>query len=91
MFVRVYVSMCVRVCACVCVVVYLKAYMCSCRMPALLPFRFDQCFVQHSNTTLCACICASCFHVIKAGQNRIYAPYMTVCLVISLPKITYIP
>jgi len=24
------------------------------------------------------------------GQNRIYTPYMTVCMVISLPKIPYI-
>jgi hypothetical protein len=29
-----------------------------------------------------------CF--IKVGQNRIYTPYMTVFLVISLPKILYI-
>jgi len=28
--------------------------------------------------------------VYRVGQNRIYAPYMTVCLVISLPKIPYI-
>jgi hypothetical protein len=26
----------------------------------------------------------------RAGQNRIYAPYMTVLLVISLPEIPYI-
>jgi len=26
----------------------------------------------------------------RAGQNRIYTPYMTVYLVISLPKIPYI-
>ena len=27
--------------------------------------------------------------VYRVGQNRIYAPYMTVYLVISLPKIAY--
>ena len=25
-------------------------------------------------------------HMCRAGQNRIYAPYMTVCLVTFLPK-----
>ena len=29
-------------------------------------------------------------HVCRIGQNRIYAPYITVCLVVSLPKIPYI-
>jgi hypothetical protein len=28
--------------------------------------------------------------VSKVGQNRIYTPYMTVCMVISLPKIPYV-
>jgi hypothetical protein len=28
--------------------------------------------------------------VTRVGQNRIYTPYMTVCMVISLPKILYI-
>jgi len=27
---------------------------------------------------------------VRGGQNRIYAPYMTVYLVVSLPKIPYI-
>jgi hypothetical protein len=30
------------------------------------------------------------FHIIRVGQNRIYTPYMTVYLVLSLPKIPYI-
>jgi hypothetical protein len=29
-------------------------------------------------------------HIVRVGQNRIYALYMTVYLVISLPKIPYI-
>ena len=29
-------------------------------------------------------------HVCRVGQNRIYTPYMTVCMVISLFKIPYI-
>jgi len=29
-------------------------------------------------------------HMSRVGQNRIYTPYMTVFLVISLPKIPYI-
>ena len=29
-------------------------------------------------------------HMNRVGQNRIYTPYMTVYLVISLPKIPYI-
>ena len=28
-------------------------------------------------------------HIIRVGQNRIYTPYMTVYMVISLPKIPY--
>ena len=28
--------------------------------------------------------------ICRVGQNRTYTPYMTVCLVISLPKIPYI-
>ena len=30
-------------------------------------------------------------HICRVGQNRIYTPYMTVYLVISLPKIPYVP
>ena len=37
--------------------------------------------------TLEACIM---YHIYRVGQNRINAPYMTVHLVISLPKIPYI-
>jgi len=29
-------------------------------------------------------------HICRVGQNRIYGPYMTIYLVISLPKISYI-
>jgi len=29
-------------------------------------------------------------HLCRVGQNRIYTPYMTVYLVISMPKIPYI-
>jgi hypothetical protein len=31
-----------------------------------------------------------CLHVCRVGQIRIYAPYMTVCFSISLPKVPYI-
>ena len=30
------------------------------------------------------------YHIYRVGQNRIYTPYMTVYLVISLPKIPYV-
>jgi len=55
---------------------------------------------------VCSCSCSSCVHpcsvcpppsgnaqpssVIRVGQNRTSAPYMTVCMVISLPKKTYV-
>ena len=29
-------------------------------------------------------------HICRVGQNRIYTPYMTVCMVICLPNIPYI-
>jgi len=29
-------------------------------------------------------------HILRVGQNRIYTPYMTVYLMISLPKLPYI-
>jgi hypothetical protein len=35
--------------------------------------------IRNSSTPMC-----------RVGQNRIYTPYMTVCLVISLPKVLYI-
>ena len=28
--------------------------------------------------------------IVRVGQNRIYTPYMTVCMVISLLKIPYV-
>jgi len=33
-----------------------------------------------------------CIHIYipRVGQNCIYTPYMTVCIVISLPKIPYV-
>jgi len=33
---------------------------------------------------------SSSIHISRVGQNRIYTPYMTVYLVISLPKIPYV-
>jgi len=45
----------------------------------------------------CMCVCEfmvslalSISHMSRVGQNHIYTPYMTVYLVISLPKIPYI-
>jgi len=40
-------------------------------------------------------MCCSCTHMryftlYRVGQNRIYTPYITVCLIESLPKIPYI-
>ena len=34
------------------------------------------------------CVCV--LHTIRVGQNRVYTPYMTVYLAISLPKIPYV-
>jgi hypothetical protein len=42
--------------------------------------------VSHSHTSHCRGTCP----VPRVGQNRIYTPYMTVYLVIFLPKIPYI-
>jgi hypothetical protein len=42
---------------------------------------------------LCGCGCVMCVFVCvmcRVGQNRIYTPYMTVYLVISLPNLPYI-
>ena len=40
---------------------------------------------------LCKCVCVSARTMSTlSGQNRIYPPYMTVCLVITLHKIPYI-
>jgi hypothetical protein len=33
---------------------------------------------------------ASLRMIFRVGQNRIYTPYMAVCMVISLPKIPYV-
>ena len=40
--------------------------------------------------TACPTVAQDACSVIRVGQNRIYTPYMTVYLVISLPKIPYI-
>ena len=42
---------------------------------------------------VCVLVCVTpqnCTIICRVGQNRIYTPYMTVFLVISLPKIPYI-
>ena len=40
--------------------------------------------------SLPACIPIPARHLPRVGQNRISAPYMTVCMVISLLKIPYV-
>jgi hypothetical protein len=44
---------------------------------------------------VCVCVCVFCSAYLKrcrlrVGQNRIYAPYMTVCMVISMLKVPYV-
>ena len=52
------------------------------------------CTLAHTpvvHTNVCAEIYAACIHYIRwVGQNLKYSPYMTVYLVISLPKLPYI-
>jgi len=38
---------------------------------------------EHSS---CTCMHKCTYSVCRVGQSRIYTPYMTVCLVVSLPK-----
>jgi hypothetical protein len=44
---------------------------------------FDDCWTRVNQN-------AGLTHIPRVGQNRIYTPYMTVCMVISLPKILHI-
>ena len=89
--------MCVCVCVCVCV--------CACVSVCLVGLRVCACkYVRVSMFVLSACVWISIYmamarhsmcskealQMCRVGQNRIYTPYMTVYLVISLPKILYI-
>jgi len=49
---------------------------------------FDVVCVCLSRSVCCARIISCSLH--RVGQNRIYTPYMTVHLVISLPKLPYV-
>jgi len=51
----------------------------------------DVCFPAHASRRMlpCACVSYPLSVISRVGQNRIYTPYMTVYLVISLPKIPY--
>ena len=69
--------MCVCVCACVCVCVCVYVCVCMCVCVCV-------CHPQHTGVGL-----ARIINIRRVGQNRIYVPYMTVYMVISLPKIPY--
>ena len=83
------IRVCVCVCGCVC------KYTCVClRVRACL--RLCACVYEcgvrgMEQKVRCRCLftCA-CVRMCRVGQNRIYTPYMTVYLVISLPKIPYV-
>ena len=68
----------VRVEVCVCVYVCVCVCLCGCMCSASIT---------------CAVLVLSCRslkNMIRVGQDRIYTPYMTLYLVISLPKIPWI-
>jgi len=73
-------SACVRVCVCACVTVCcVRACVCACVR-------------AYESVRVCSCVCCecACLCMCRVGQNRIYTPYMTIYLVISLPKLPYI-
>jgi hypothetical protein len=70
----------VYVCVCVCVCVCARVRVCVCR-----------CSLDSGSLIVVRWFCSQHhLFVYKVGQSRIYTPYMTVYLVISLPKIPYI-
>jgi len=79
-------SVCVCLCACVsvsvCVCVCVCIYAFKTPVAAHVIHRYPS-IPFHSNWNQ---MCNAC----RVGQNRIYTPYMTVCMVISLLKIPYV-
>jgi hypothetical protein len=79
-YVYIYVVLTTQVCELKCVCVFMCVCVCLCG-----------CMCSASIT--CAVLVLSCRslkNMIRVGQDRIYTPYMTVYLVISLPKIPWI-
>jgi len=94
-----HVQECESVCMCVCACMLACTFVCvsACALhvhvyviafQAPLPARLC-CIIIDTHSTLQSCKPAK--QMPRAGQNRIYTPYMTVHLVISLPKTPYIP
>ena len=48
--------------------------------------------LPYASAWICLCVCPTIINtsICRVGQNRISVPYMTVCMVISLPIIPYI-
>ena len=79
--------------ACVCTSINCSCHI-TCEQPSMLP-------TQHQRVQFCVfavsffCFCLHIhqlflpYHICRVGQNRIYTSYMTVFLVIFLPKIPY--
>ena len=97
------VRVCVRVCVCayVCVRVCVCAHMriCCVLMTVCQALYLIQHLgathkhTPHTHTPTPACMCVLPHphaHMCRVGQNRTYTSYMTLHLVISLPKIPYI-
>jgi len=91
--VRVCAHVCLRTCVCACVCTRVCACVCACvcaRANGILSKIVHDaiagvrpCGLEHQPVLLIVLMC-------RVGQNHIYTPYMTVCLVISLQKILYV-
>jgi len=84
------------VCVCACVFVHLcLGCVCGCEQGAIFRKRLRGVpppSVRATFSELSDVMCNVLQSIaLRVGQNRIYAPYMTVHLVISLPKMLYIP
>ena len=90
------VSVCISVCqcvsVCVCQCVPVRVSVCQC---------VSVCISVYQCVSVCISVCVRVYqcvsvwqrqsrsHIHRVGQNHIYAPYSTVYLLISLPKIPY--
>ena len=59
-----------------------------CLIPYFL-LRWRRRKIKAQQVCVCLCVCA-CLCICRVGQNRISAPYMTVCMVIPLLEIPYV-
>ena len=81
-----------RVCMCVCVCMRVSASMCVCvcMCVAVREYKRPLSRLKCLNLMIKDCKRMQASLLYRVGRNRIYTPYITVCMVISLLKLPYV-